>query len=90
MGQALYLKEKYEKSIEKYSKALEIDPDNVNVLNNRGLSQAALKNISLAFSDYNRALSINPNNSEVLHNRGNAYVLEENYDYAHRDFNTAI
>lgn len=58
--------------------------------NNRGISQRALKNPDLAYSDYSKAIELNPKKPEFLVNRGNASIDMKKFDGAMEDYNRAI
>ena len=59
-------------------------------LNNRGISQRALKRPDLAYADYTKALDLNPKKPEFLTNRGNSSVDMNKPDEALSDYARAI
>ncbi|MBK8466276.1 MAG: tetratricopeptide repeat protein [Chloracidobacterium sp.] len=59
-------------------------------LNNRAISQRALKKFDLAYADYTKAIELNPKKPEFLVNRGNVSVDARKFDVALADYNRAI
>ena len=57
---------------------------------NRGIIQAATKNISAAMADYEKAVSISPEKPEIYVNRGNAYFLNMDYAIALADYEHSL
>ena len=53
-----------------YNKALAIDPNHVDVLNNRGNALRDLKRPVEALASYDKALAIKPGYVKALNNRG--------------------
>lgn len=73
-------------AITDYSKALVINPKDVDALNNRGVAKYRMGNPEGAIEDYSKAREINPKYANVLYNRG--YLREELGDWngAEEDF----
>ncbi len=78
-----------EDAIACYDRALEIKPDYVEALNNRGNLLLALKRFDDALASYDKALALKPDHVRALYNRGNALLALgrpaaalENYDQA--------
>jgi len=61
---------KYEDAISYCDKALEIDPNNIDALNNKAMALSDLGRYEEAISSYDRALEIDPNDGNALHNKG--------------------
>jgi tetratricopeptide (TPR) repeat protein len=59
-GNALYKQGKYQEAIAYYDKALSIDPNHANALNNKGLSLVYLGKYQEAIEYFDKALSIDP------------------------------
>ena len=68
-------RKKYEKAIECYDKALEINPNYAEAWNNKGVALSKLRRYEEAIECFNRALKINQNDAEAWNNKGN--VLDE-------------
>ena len=77
-------------SIADYTKAIEADPNNAEVYNNRGLVYDDQGSFPEAISDYTKAIEINPNRAEVYSNRGNVYLKQGNLPQAITDYTKAI
>jgi tetratricopeptide (TPR) repeat protein len=76
-GYLLNLKGNLAESLNYYSKAIDIDPFNSNLYNNRAIIYLRLNSFSRAFDDLNKALSINSNDTDALYNMG---FYHENVD----------
>jgi tetratricopeptide (TPR) repeat protein len=72
-GNELYDKGKFEEAIQKYSKAIELNPTNQNYFFNRGSAFYALGRFDDSVSDYTKVLEIFPNNHVALKSRGSAF-----------------
>ncbi|GAA0735509.1 tetratricopeptide repeat protein [Clostridium oceanicum] len=86
----LYNNKNYEKALEKYNEALDINPNNCSILCNRGLIYKELGNYKLALEAYNKALKINPNHYLALSNRSIIYSLQGKNNLALKDCNKAL
>ena len=73
-----YFKRAYDKAnrgdhygaISDYTKAIEIDPNDLDAYINRGISKRKLKDYYGAISDYTKAIEIDPNYKSAYKNRG--------------------
>lgn len=85
--------ENYQDAIEKYSKALNLDPDNKNFCSNMYAYRAAAyqkqKDFSRALEDYSQAITLNNNNSSAYYGRGEVKTEIGNHEEARFDFNRA-
>ena len=61
--------EEYEKGINDYSKAIELNPDFVETYYYRGNAYIKLREYAKALVDYNAAIAINPNYQNAINNR---------------------
>lgn len=68
-----------EQAINAFSRALDEDPDNVDVLNQLGICYARLRNWDQAIAVFEKVLRLAPNSSEYLVNLGRAYISGERY-----------
>ena len=73
-----------------YTFALQYQPNNYKVLNNRGLVKGSLKDIKGALSDLNKSIEINSNYAESFINRGVTFNVLNEPEKAIKDFTKAI
>ena len=83
-------RKEYEKSIEYYTKAIDLKPNFLEAYNNRGNAYCEMDEFDLAIDDFNEVVVIKPDYAEAYNNRGTAYKNKGNYDCAIMDYNTAI
>lgn len=69
-GKAYWDKFEIRKALESFTKALEINPNYLDALRERGLVYFLIKESNNAVPDFDKALKIEPNNSKILHYRG--------------------
>ena len=79
----------FEQAIKYYSKSIELDPKNSNLIHKRGKSYNRKSDHELAITDFNKALQLNPNFGEVLFDRGVIYKKLNKNDFAFKDFSGA-
>jgi tetratricopeptide (TPR) repeat protein len=89
-GNVLFKKRAIDKAIEAYSKALELDPDNVLFLNVRGWAYESKGQDDQALADYNAALQKRPNFGAPYNNRGTLYLRKGALQSALDDFSSSI
>ena len=85
-----YLKNDAAGAEQDFTKAIELDPNNLNAYNDRGLAREVLGNKKGAEDDYTKALDISPYNAVIYFNRGE---LRNGLGFtagAMADFNKAI
>lgn len=63
----------YINSFSDYAKALELNPENDKVFDNRGFAYFKTKSFYQAIDDYNKAILLNPNNKNAYKNRADAF-----------------
>ncbi len=80
----------YEKSVEHYSKVLELNPVLVFAYNNRGLAYHKKAEIDNAIRDFNRVIELAPYYTEGYRNRGGAFAEKEEFDKAIADFKVVL
>ncbi len=73
-----------------YNKGLEIDPNYLGMLVNRGSHYYDKKDYKRAMEDFNKAIAIDPNHSEALLNRGAVYHIQKQEAKAMDDYNKVI
>jgi tetratricopeptide (TPR) repeat protein len=89
-GNALYDAGDFEAALVEYTAALELEPDDPDTLNNRGITFRRLERYDEALADYNRALELTPNAPDTLNNRGAALAYLARYEEALADFNRSL
>jgi tetratricopeptide (TPR) repeat protein len=77
-------------AVEAFTRAIEMDPDNAEAYNHRGVARAYIGKIDDAISDYTRALEIKPELVGALNNRGSAYYQKKLLNQAIADYSKAI
>lgn len=89
-------KDDYEKAIEYYTKAIEINPNNYRAYDLRGYCYDRLKNYELELKDLDKAIEIASKESDpdiaysAYNNRGQFYAQQEKYDLAIQDYTKSI
>ena len=77
-------------AIERYSHAIELDPNFAAAYINRGLAYEEKKDYDSAIADHNKAIELKPDYAYAYAMRGLAYNSKGEYDNAIRDFSRAI
>ena len=87
----------YERAIEDYNKAIELNPNFANAYKCHGDAyylleqyERAIEDYNKAIEDYNKAIELNPNFADAYKWRGDAYYLLEQYERAIEDLSKAI
>jgi tetratricopeptide (TPR) repeat protein len=80
----------HKKAISNYSKAIELVPNYVTALSNRGLSHSMNGEYDLALSDFERAIDLDPNYMQAYYFRAFAHQRQGEFRGAVEDFNTAL
>ena len=83
-------KEKHEKAIMHYSRALELKPDYVDAYNARGMIYAMWNKVDLALKDFGRAIKLQPDYFAAYLNRGGVHRNDGRYEQALKDFDKVI
>jgi tetratricopeptide (TPR) repeat protein len=73
-----------------YSRLLEVDPNNVSALYNRGVSRQNIGNFKAAIKDFTRVIELKPKFAPVYNNRGVCFRKLEENENAVKDFDKAI
>jgi len=74
LGLIAYYKQEYEKSVEYYSKLIELAPNDYEAFYIRGAAKGMLMDTKGAIADYDKAIKYNPNYMEAYANRGIAKI----------------
>jgi Flp pilus assembly protein TadD len=89
-GLLSYMDENYKTAIDQFSKALEKNPDNYDVIIFRGCSFSKLGDYSTALSDFNTAEKLKEiPDFDLLYNRGKTHFLNQDFKQAHEDLSKA-
>lgn len=80
----------YEKAVECYTEALELQPDAAHYYDSRGEVYRDMGELELAFTDFNKVIDMTPNYANSYSNRGVAHAKKGECDRAMQDFDTAI
>ena len=86
---AAYDRGSYEIAIQEYEKALELEPENVDILVNLGAVCLQKRKVDQAINYFSSALTIDPNNSMALYDIGKAYMYKQDYRLAYMAFQQA-
>jgi serine/threonine protein kinase len=89
-GDKFYTQRKYDKAIEAYTKAIELNPNDSGVYNNRGIVYHLTSKYQEAIADYTRAAELNPHHFSAYNNRGLVYEEIGNVEQAIADFKKAL
>jgi tetratricopeptide (TPR) repeat protein len=81
---------KYQEAIEEYDKALEIDPNNINLCIEKGDSLYNLKKYDLAIEEYDKVLKINQNDPGAHFQRGRVLSKLKKYKEAIEEYNKVL
>ena len=76
-------KEDYQGAIDDYSKAIELDPQNLKAFSSRGDAKFNLEDYQGAIDDYSKAIELNPADKfkkKLLQSRSEAYKLLSEID----------
>ena len=89
-GYIYYRVKEYSKSLDDLTEAINLVPDEVEYLTDRGKTYLWMKYYDKALEDFNRAIEIDSKAASTLANRGRTYYKLNRYDEALEDFNQAI
>lgn len=81
---------RYDEALADFNRALELEPDDPEVFNNRGVTYDHLERYEEALSDYGRALKLKPDYPATLFNRGATYSSLGRYEAALADYTRAL
>jgi len=88
---SIYLNlKKYERAINDFDEAIQLDPENVRAYLNRGNAYYYLKEYQRAIYNYDKVIQIDANDAHAYNNRGVAYGYLKKYKRAIDDFDKAI
>ncbi|MBF2093395.1 MAG: tetratricopeptide repeat protein [Synechococcales cyanobacterium K44_A2020_017] len=90
IGSDLHQLREYEEAIAAYDQALDIKPDDHEVLNNKGIALRQLGRYEEAIAFYDQALAIKPDDHKALHNKGYALGNLGRYEEAIAFYDQAL
>ncbi len=80
----------YSLAIDRYTRAIELDPQLVAGYYNRANARTRAAEFDEALADYDRALELHPRDADALNNRGMLHLYRGNYANALHDFDAAL
>jgi tetratricopeptide (TPR) repeat protein len=80
----------FDKALEDYNKAIDLDPNFAQAYYNRGLQFQDKEDFDKAIQDYTKAISVDQKYKEAYYNRGNAFMKEGDSNKAIQDYSKAI
>lgn len=89
-GNELSLNGQFEEAVREYEKALELEPDNVDVLTNLGVALYNLGQLDQAIEQYSTAIELAPKDADIHSNLAAAHVQEYQIDGALDQLNQAL
>lgn len=89
-GDVHFQSRQYDKAIENYQKAIEINPDNDRAHHKLGIVYFNLGLYATAIENYTKAIDINPNKIEAYHGRGIVYGMQSEYQKSITDLTKAL
>ena len=89
-AEQLFRRKKYAESVETYTLAIQINPNDYGLYNNRGAAYYALGEFQKAIADYTKAVELNPYHFSAYNNRGVAYQEIGSVEQAIADYRKAL
>ncbi len=89
-GQRLFSQTKFDEAAAVFTKALEMDPDDVGLLVTRGATLITLGQYAEAFADFDRAVQLKPDSARLYFRRGMGRMAQMDFEAAIVDFSRAI
>lgn len=80
----------FEKAVEDYTKAIQIDKGQADIYFNRGLLYVKMEKYDLAVKDFDEAIKLNPRDADAYCNRGGVNNQLGKTDLAIRDYTEAL
>jgi tetratricopeptide (TPR) repeat protein len=90
IGIAYHQMQQLETARKHYEKAIKLNPQYSEAVNNLGTVYYAHKKFRKAISYYRRALKLSPNSASIYSNLGTAYFARKNYKEAAQAYQTAL
>jgi tetratricopeptide (TPR) repeat protein len=89
-GVAYMALQDFDRAIQDFAQAIQIDPTNTEAFMNRGAAFGARQEWDSAIRDFTQVVTLDPKSSHAFHDRGSMYLLTGQSDLAIRDFTDAI
>ncbi|MBC7401497.1 MAG: tetratricopeptide repeat protein [Mucilaginibacter sp.] len=89
-GRALNTTGKYTEAVAKFDEALKIDPNNTDVMENKGISLALAQKYDEALPCFEKVVAVNNNQPHAYVSMGNIYSMRKDYDKAIYYYTKAI
>ena len=89
-GNEFYEAMQFEEAAVEYEKALELEPENVDVMSNLGVTYYRLGKLDEAVEVYNKAIVIAPEDADIRSNLAAAYVQKQGPDGGTEYLNMAL
>lgn len=82
--------EDYAQALDEINIALNINPNDIDALNERGCLCQKNNDYGQAIMDYSRILELDENNPDALYNRGYVFLINEQFEAAAKDFKKIV
>ena len=82
----LYFKNNFEKAIEDFTKAINLNQREPNYYINRGWAYQKQGSYKKAYEDYNKAIELDPGRVEAYYNKANLEFFENKFEDSKKDF----
>ena len=89
-GQNYTDQKQWDRAIDEFNKAIEIDPNLAGAYSGRGDAFSYRREYDRALADYTMVIQLEPNNAAAYYSRGNAYDEKDEYNKAIADYTRAI
>ncbi len=89
-GMAFFGESNYDKALEDFTLAINLEPENPRIYFYRGVVQRFRKDLNGALVDFNRSLELDPYHFDALYNRAQVYFTLGNYVQAAEDCRQAL
>ncbi len=80
----------YEKSIGHYTQAIQLNPNDADAYNNRGVAYSGKGDFDRAIDDFDKTIQLNSDPADAYNNRGVAYGKKGDFDREIEDYTRAI
>jgi tetratricopeptide (TPR) repeat protein len=90
LGYAYFNKGDFNKALPDFNEAINIKPDYIEALINRGIIYFEESKLSQALADYNKVIKMDDNVAEAYYNRGDVYLKLNDLALAKNDYNLAV
>jgi tetratricopeptide (TPR) repeat protein len=81
---------KWDAAIADFTKAIELNPDDAGIYNNRGFAKQSKNDLAGALADYNQAIELKPDSAVAYANRGRIEQIGFDFKDAIADYKRAI